>query len=282
VVNADQAMPDGGVIKISCRNERIGRDGPGPLLAGDYIRIEIADQGHGIAREHLKRVFDPYFTTKEMDSAKGSGLGLAIVHSIIRKHSGAIDVESSPGAGTTFTLHIPARSGETAEAAPALPSSPALTEPQDDAASPGLVLVMDDEEMVREVAGAMLEHLGYEVLMAGDGSHAIDIYRRCLSEGRPPDVVLMDLTVPGGLGGEKAAAGILALDETARIIVSSGYSTNGILENYQEYGFCGIAGKPYQLTELSATINEVLAGDVSRNDSSGRSVSPADQVSGRA
>lgn len=257
VVNADQAMPDGGVIKISCRNERIGRDGMGALLAGDYIRIDITDQGHGIAREHLKRVFDPYFTTKEMDSSKGSGLGLAIVHSIIRKHSGAIDVESSPGAGTTFTLHIPARSGETAVASP---PSPALTAPQDDTVSSGLVLVMDDEEMVRDVAGAMLEHLGYEVLMADDGGQAIDIYRRCLSEGRPPDVVLMDLTVPGGLGGEKAAAGILALDETARIIVSSGYSTNGVFENYQEYGFCGIAGKPYRMTELSATINEALAG----------------------
>jgi len=114
--------------------------------------------------------------------------------------------------------------------------------------------------MVRDVAQSMLEHLGFEVVLAVDGDQAIDMYRRCLAEGRAPDVVLMDLTVPGGLGGEKAAAGILALDKTARIIVSSGYSTDGVLEQYEEYGFCAIAGKPYQLTELSATIDEVLAG----------------------
>ncbi len=258
VVNADQAMPDGGVIKICCRNERIGREDMGTLLAGDYIRIDISDQGHGIAREHLKRIFDPYFTTREMDSTKGSGLGLAIVHSIIRKHGGGINVESAPGAGTIFTLHIPARPRVTLEAAAepvlAVPSTPS----RDGGNRSGLVLVMDDEEMVRDVARSMLEHLGFEVILAVDGAQAIDMYRRCLAEDRVPDVVLMDLTVPGGLGGEKAAAGILALDETARIIVSSGYSTDNVLEHYEEYGFCAIAGKPYQLTELSAIIDEAL------------------------
>lgn len=256
-VNAIQAMPEGGEITVTCHNVHVDGEKGEPLLPGDYLRIEMIDQGHGIAEEHLKRVFDPYFTTREMDSTKGSGLGLAIVHSIIRKHGGTVDVSSTVGQGTTFTLHLPALPG-----AHVGMDSPGLAEHAEN--SPrraGLVLVMDDEQMVRDVVEAMLQHLGFEVLSAVDGEQAIAVYRDCLDEGRRPDLVIMDLTIPGGMGGERAAQALLDLDPTAKIIVASGYSSNQVLEQYRDHGFCAIASKPFQIQELSETISTVLALD---------------------
>ncbi len=253
VVNADQAMPDGGNLRISCANVTVMPTDSGKLVPGDYVRVDISDEGHGIAEEDLKRVFDPYFTTRDMDSAKGSGLGLAIVHSIVRKHGGGIDVTSAIGIGTTFTVYLPARRGGV-DTVPALPTEVAHHS--------GLALVMDDEDMVREVAATMLQHLGYEALLAADGDQAVEMYRHGLKNNRRPDLVILDLTVPGGCGGEKAARELLQLDPTARLIVSSGYATDHVVERYRDYGFCAIANKPYRLTELSAAIEAALAAEV--------------------
>ncbi|THB74475.1 MAG: response regulator [Desulfobulbaceae bacterium] len=251
IVNGDQAMPDGGEITITSENVTLGVDDHAYLQSGNYVRIALSDQGCGISADHLKSIFDPYFTTKTLDSNKGSGLGLAIVHSIIRKHGGAVDVTSKVGEGTTFTLYIPALpQSEVAEA----------EDPSPTQASSAHILVMDDEEMVRNVCKSMLEHCGYEVSISSDGEEAVRMYRELDQKGKKPDVVLVDLTVPGGMGGDQAANEILDYDRQARIIVSSGYSNDHIMENYQEYGFCGMTSKPYQINDL---VNVITASLVS-------------------
>ncbi len=250
VLNADQAMPQGGVLTVFCSNMFVDSEDLLQLVPGHYVKIDIQDQGYGIPIENLKRIFDPYFTTKEMDSNKGSGLGLAIVHSIIQKHGGHIEVQSTVGSGTTFTLYLPALPDATK-------SSPKNAH-KIDATSSGSVLVMDDEEIVRSVVDSMLKKLGYEVLLTADGLEAVTLYETLLAGQNKPDVVLMDLTVPGGMGGRKAAELILKKDPSAKIIVSSGYSNEDILLHYKDFGFQGVASKPYDLTELSRVIAEVM------------------------
>lgn len=250
VVNADQSMPEGGTVSISCTNVSLKDDEILYLMPGNYVKIDIADEGSGIQKDDLKKIFDPYFTTKNKDSSKGSGLGLAIVHSIVHRHDGTVDVQSVAGQGTTFSVYIPAL--PTAVLVPAASSPKSITHPS------GLVLVMDDEKMIRDVVDSMLTHLGYDVLLAADGKEAIEIYKELLADGHKPDIVIMDLTVPGGMGGEKAAEKLLEIDPAAKLIVSSGYSNDRVLEYYRDYGFCAIASKPYQLSELSEIVAETM------------------------
>ncbi len=248
VINAMQAMPDGGVIRISAVNYEISGASALPLSLGNYIRISVEDQGIGIPPEHLDRIFDPYFTTKET----GSGLGLAICYAIIGKHGGHITVDSVVGSGSVFHVYLPAVAEGEACRAEATPP------PVTPGTAAGRILVMDDEEMVRSVACAMLDTMGYEVESVADGQQAVQVYREAMEEGKGFDAIIMDLTIPGGMGGREALEGLRRLDPDVRAVVSSGYSSHRIMSEYRKYGFSGVVAKPYRMGELSRVLKEVL------------------------
>ena len=246
VINADQAMPKGGTVFIELRRCVLDADSGVPVEAGRYIRIGIRDQGVGIGKENLSKVFDPYFTTKE----KGSGLGLATAYSIVKRHNGHIGVESNAASGTVFHVYLPAFTED--------------MELEEDGESPqtikgtGKILVMDDDELVRLVAGEMLTYLGYEVEHAREGQEAIDMYLQAKRTGRPFDAVLVDLTIPGGMGGKEAVEHLRELDPEVRAIVSSGYSNDPVMADFRKYGFSGFVLKPYKLEELSEALRVAL------------------------
>ena len=249
VINAGQAMPEGGVIEVRGRNVAAGDPALPPhlQLAGNrYVRIDIRDHGPGIAADQLERVFDPYFSTKE----KGSGLGLAISHSIIDRHSGQITASSLPGQGTTFTFFLPASADRPAAEAGGADRSLSLPG--------GRVLIMDDEEIIRAVLARMLEQQGFAVTAVADGEQVVASYRRALAENTPFAVVILDLTIPGGMGGKEAARRLLEIDPAARLIVSSGYSNDSIMADFKHYGFRAAVTKPYSLQELLEALRRAL------------------------
>ncbi|MBU0485540.1 MAG: response regulator [Proteobacteria bacterium] len=245
VTNAIQVMPEGGFIEVTAQNIKNNAKKSIRLPQEKYVKISIKDHGPGIAPEIIDRIFDPFFTTK----VKGSGLGLAICYSIINKHHGHIEVESEIGTGTVFHIYIPATDRVI------LPENPSAEKVQK---GTGRILIMDDEELVRETAADLLCSLGYKVEMASDGLEAIDHYRKAKSAGQKYDLVILDLTVPGGMGGMKALNKLLEFDPEIRAIVSSGYANNSILANYRQHGFRGIATKPYTLQDLSKVVSEVI------------------------
>jgi PAS domain S-box-containing protein len=245
IINADQAMPEGGVIRITAENAVINMDEIPSLPEGSYIVVTISDQGIGIPAKQLEKIFDPYFTTKQ----KGSGLGLSIAYSILRKHDGFITVDSEIGVGTEFHLYLPASDGDVS----------AGTELEQEAISgEGKILVMDDDKMVCDVAGGILRHLGYKVDFAENGEEALNKYRKAMEIGKPFDVVIMDLTIPGGMGGRSAIALLLEMDPGAKAIVSSGYSEDPVMGNYEKFGFYGCIKKPYRVAELGRILLEVI------------------------
>ena len=247
VINAVQAMPQGGTIRISARNVASGRAVSPALAEGRYVAVTVRDHGRGIAPEDLKRIFEPYFTTKP----GGSGLGLATTYSIIRNHDGLVDVESAVGAGSVFLVYLPA-SRESAGAAgrPAEPLPPTEEGVR--------ILVMDDDEIVRETAGMLLGLLGYQTGFAADGDQALRFYAEAMRSGKPYGAVIMDLTVPGGKGGKETIRKLLEIDPAARAIVSSGYSTDAVMANYGQHGFAGLVVKPYTIDDLGAELQRVL------------------------
>ncbi|HUJ18397.1 MAG TPA: PAS domain S-box protein [Nitrospirota bacterium] len=249
VVNAEQAMPQGGTVRISCENIKLPQEIM-PLKAGDYVKISIADDGVGIPKENFSRIFDPYFTTKRT----GSGLGLATAYSIIRKHGGNITVESEPGAGSTFTLFLPASAKEATGGDIGLKLIRGT----------GRVLIMDDEEIVRDAAGKILQASGYETEFATEGNDAVELYRKAIDRGQRFDVVILDLTVPGGTGGRETMKRLLELDPAVRAIVSSGYSHDPIMANFRDYGFLGVIVKPYTVREMSEAVHNVMATSAER------------------
>lgn len=249
VINAVQAMPGGGVIRINLRNDRLAV-GATPLPPGEYVHLEISDSGRGIPKEYLGRIFEPFFTTKEY----GTGLGLATVYSVIRKHSGHITVESVIGQGTTFRIWLP-----TARSAPA--GSPETNGRLERLA--GRVLFMDDEAPIRSMTKELLERLGLEPTMACDGTEAVREYAVAHASGRPFHAVIMDLTVPGSMGGAEAMREILKIDPEARGIVSSGYSSDPVMANFRAHGFRGMVPKPYRITDFARTLRDVIDGTVS-------------------
>jgi PAS domain S-box-containing protein len=249
VINAVQAMPEGGVIRIALCNETVAAGQRPPLTAGSYLKISISDSGTGIRPEHLSRIFDPYFTTKQ----QGSGLGLATVYSIVRKHDGHVDVESELGRGTTFLIWLPAARG------PA-PATPGTSNPF--GGIKGRVLFMDDEEPIRLMAEVLLGRLGLSATIVSDGTEAVQAYTRAKAEGKPFDAVIMDLTVPGGMGGKETMEALLAIDPEVKAIVSSGYSSDPIMANYRAHGFRGRVAKPYRMADLAKTLKTVLGDKV--------------------
>lgn len=246
VINAVHAMPEGGAIRLGARN-LIVANGELPLAPGKYVLITVRDQGLGIPPEHLAKIFDPYFTTKQ----SGSGLGLAVVYSIIANHAGHITVQSEPGKGTVFSIYLPS-TGKQPLAEKPVAAKALLAKGQ------GKILVMDDEELIRNVSTAMLRQLGYEAHPANDGEEAITRYLQAQKDGQPFDLVIMDLTVPGGMGGKEAMAHLRQIDPKVRAVVSSGYANDPIMANFREYGFCGVAPKPFSLQELSDLLHVIL------------------------
>jgi PAS domain S-box-containing protein len=246
LINAAQAMTNEGKITIRIENADARKEKGVPLEDGKYVKTTIADEGIGIPKEYLSRIFDPYFTTKQT----GSGLGLSTSYSIIKNHGGYITVESELHVGTKFVIYLPAKGhAVSAEAKPEQPIKKGR----------GRVLIMDDKIEVREAAGEMLRHIGYEVEFAKDGSEALKLYKRAKMEGMPFDTVIMDLTVPGGMGGKEAIEKLLVFDPGVKAIVSSGYSSDPILEKYKKYGFKGVLPKPYEMGKLSDVLYGVLA-----------------------
>ncbi len=247
VINAAQAMPEGGTIFVSAENTHIDGKNNLSLKSGRYVKISIRDTGVGIPEKHLIRIFDPYFTTKN----EGSGLGLATAYSIVKNHHGYIGVESKVGAGTTFSLLLPASAKEmnNVENAQEKPLH-----------GKGKVLVMDDDEFVRDVAGKMLTSLGYQVDFARDGEAAITLYKQARESRQPFEAVIMDLTISGGMGGCEAVKKLLEIDKDARAIVSSGYSDDPIMSDFRKYGFCAVIAKPYRIEELSSVVHKVITG----------------------
>ncbi|MFZ5797646.1 MAG: response regulator [Desulfobulbus sp.] len=246
-LNGAQAMSQGGTITVAAENYEAPLDNPHNLAPGKYVRLEFADQGSGIARKDLAKIFDPYFSTKKT----GTGLGLTICHSIVSKHNGRITVESELGVGTRFTIFLPAveegRSEQLVHLSGVVHGS-------------GRILVMDDEEHVRAIVGEMLTYLGYEVGFAQDGAEAIDLYARAKLNGSPYDVVIMDLTIPGGMGGRETVSKLREIDPDVKAIVSSGYSNDPVLADFRAYGFQGIASKPFDTEGLSRVLHEIITG----------------------
>ena len=246
VINADQAMRDGGDLAIVGRNVHLLEASGLPLPPGTYAVVSVRDQGGGIPRDHLERIFNPYFTTKE----SGSGLGLAVAHSVMKRHNGHIDVDSEVGVGTTFTVYIPASTES-----PASPAEHKTTVP----VGAGRILLMDDEEIVRQVVRHLLERLGYEVTLTANGSEAVRAYVEAHEAGRPFAAVIMDLTVQGGMGGAEAVKQLLTVDPNVRAIVASGYSNDPVMANFRSFGFRGLVAKPFTVGELGAVLSRVLA-----------------------
>ena len=247
IINAQQAMPEGGTIKILGENVTVGagRTYGLPLKVGEYVKVSIEDQGVGISREHLGKIFDPYFTTKQ----EGSGLGLAITYSIVKNHDGYVTVGSELGVGTTFYIYLPLAHKEVSTKKE-VEERPLMGN--------GRVLAMDDEESIRELISRILSHTGYEVHFAKDGAEAIELYKDAKESGHPFDAVIMDLTIPGGMGGKEAIKDLLEIDPKVKAIVSSGYSNDPIMTDFMEYGFSGVVAKPYRVAELSKTVDEVI------------------------
>jgi len=245
IINADQVMPKGGVIRVYCENVVISQHDNLPLKEGKYVKISISDQGIGIPKEYITKIFDPFFTTKQ----GGSGLGLSTAYSIIKRHDGYITVESQVGVGTTFYIYLPA-SDKRIE----------IEEEKVDKLlkGKGRILLMDDKEIVLEVMGNMLKYLGYEVAFARNGNEAIGFYKRAKAAGHPFDVVIMDLTIAGGMGGKEAIKKLIEIDPEVKAIVSSGYANDPIMVDFKKYGFSGVIAKPYKIKDLSKTLQKVM------------------------
>ncbi len=252
VTNARQAMFDAGVILISIANQKITEDSEKNLDPGPYVRVSVRDQGCGIDAEIIPHIFEPYYTTKE----SGSGLGLATSFSIINNHAGSLEVVSESGNGSTFTFLLPA-SGQHREIISSASLEPLLI--ADESRKAGRVLVMDDEEVIREVVSEMLEMLGYEVVAVADGEALLETYKQALQDGLHFTAILMDLSIPGGMGGREAIKRLRKIDSDVRVIVSSGYSQDPVMADYKAYGFDGTVPKPYKIESLLAVLQDETA-----------------------
>jgi CheY-like chemotaxis protein len=243
IINADQAMPDGGVISVTVdclrQGDNSSRDN------GEHLRIRVADKGHGIPEEVLPRIFDPYFSTKP----QGSGLGLATTYSIVRHHGGSISVKSEVGKGTEFTILLPAARLESASESSAMIESKGGNR---------RLLVMDDEHVIRLVAQRGLGRFGYEVVLAKDGEEAIAAYQQAMRDGTPFAAVVLDMVIPGGIGGEKTLERIREIDPEVRALAMSGYSTSGVMGNPASFGFKAGLPKPFSLEQFAAAVAGVI------------------------
>lgn len=245
IINAEQAMPEGGIVSVFAENVVISTRDPLPLRDGRYVRISVIDQGMGIPHEDIHRVFDPYFTTKET----GSGLGLATAYSIVKKHDGHITVESEIGAGTAFHVYLPASDIK--------PDTE--IEKQGMRLSGGRVLLIEDQESIAKSLAELLEIYGYTVDSVGDGAEGLKIYDNAMKSGLNYNAVIMDLTIPGGMGGKEAIKRFQAMDSGVKAVVASGYSNDPVMSNYREYGFNGAVSKPYKIEDVLRELQNIIS-----------------------
>jgi PAS domain S-box-containing protein len=247
ILNASQAMPEGGIIEVTCQNiENIDREHPA-LPQAKYIKIIIADSGPGIPAKIIDKIFDPYFSTK----TKGSGLGLAICHSIINKHDGAITVQSAAKKGTRFTIYLPVSSSQP-QADLRIKQDPVTP------AKKTTVMLMDDDAMIRAISEKMLTRSGHKVILVKNGHEAIEQYNEDFKTSRTIDIIIMDLTIPGGMGGKDTVREILRINPEAKVIVASGYSNDPVMAHYQQYGFTASISKPFQFAVLNRLIEDSM------------------------
>ena len=244
VINAVQAMPGGGIVHVSAVNVENDDGGLSPLNASRYVKITIRDEGPGIPPENMSKIFDPFFTTKP----GGNGLGLSICYSVVRKHDGHISVVSEGGGGAVFEVLLPASSGAVRP----------QEKPVVETAFTGKVLFMDDEKIIQDVGERMLKRLGMDVEIAGDGVRALDLYERAKKKGAPFDLIIMDLTIPGGMGGRDAISRIREIDGEIKVVASSGYSNDPVMSNYRDYGFDAVIKKPYTLDQMAELVQGLL------------------------
>ena len=261
LINAMEAMPQGGTITIQAENQVIeekDKDSPLILSEGKYVKISIKDEGGGIPEEHLDRIFDPYFSTKERGVQKGMGMGLTTAYAVVEKHGGHIMVNSTTGVGTTVTIYLPVAEErrkrqrakhKSVDIAPSISSGDRAIK---------RILVMDDEESLRILAQKMLERLGYKVETVKDGVEAIETYKKHMDSGEPFDGVILDLTIKGGMGGEQTIQELMKIDPNVKAIVCSGYFNDPVLAHFEEYGFRGAMAKPYQKSDLESVLKKVL------------------------
>lgn len=247
IINAEQAMPEGGTITVSVERIELDKDHGMPLDKGSYVKISIEDKGVGIPAEDHQRVFDPFFSTKP----KGSGLGLATSYSIIHKHNGHISMHSEVDVGTRFDIYLPASTQGIGNGKDNVTAALVRGE--------GSILLMDDEKVLRDLAVDLLSKVGYEVVTCKDGAEAIEKYQHAMASGKPFNAVILDLTIPGGMGGSETIKKLNRLDPDVVAIVASGYSNNSVIDDFRDYGFRGVITKPYQLTELSEVMHRVLS-----------------------
>lgn len=248
VINAVQAMPDGGIIQVKADNYLLEAEEEGNILKkGQYVRLCLRDQGKGIVPENLDKIFDPYFTDKE----GGTGLGLSTSYSIMRKHGGHITCQSQPGAGAQFTLYLPASAAdETRE----------IELERNIVGGRGRILFMDDEQRIRAMVDEMLTPLGYEVVLAANGQECIEIYMQAVADEQYFDAVILDLTIPGGMGGKSTIEVLREIDPQVKVIASSGYIHGLLLPVYEEWGFNEVIAKPYRIEELSEILQKIING----------------------
>lgn len=249
LTNAAEAMPEGGKIEISANNVEITEKENIPLKEGSYVKVSIRDSGKGIPAEEISRIFDPYFSTKERGFQKGMGLGLTICYSILKKHEGFITVESIPGAGTTFHLYLPASLGKKSETE---------VTGEMETTRKKRILIMDDDEIVRDITGDMLRHCGYDIESSKDGNEAIALYIKAKERGEPFDAVILDIVVPNGMGGDIAIKRLHNIDHGVKGIALSGYSKDLIMTHYMDYGFTAALSKPYNIQLLKGILERVL------------------------
>jgi PAS domain S-box-containing protein len=255
VLNAKEAMPGGGVLKVRAGNAELSENEIPSLKEGPYVRISVEDHGLGIPERNLTKIFDPYFTTKGMGTRKGTGLGLSICHSIVKKHGGSITVESVEGKGAVFHVYLPA-AGDAPEA---LTPAAEKRNPAGAAANKKpRILFMDDEELIRDLAKEMISQLGFEVEVAGDGGKALALYREAGNNGAPFDLVIIDLTIPGGMGGQETMRRLREIDPGVRAVVTSGYTDNPVIRNFREYGFIAALPKPYRIEDVNQLLRNIV------------------------
>ncbi|HEX2967311.1 MAG TPA: ATP-binding protein, partial [Syntrophorhabdaceae bacterium] len=253
VLNAKDAMSSGGTLVISCENVSVTPQDKLPLIKENHVKISVRDEGVGIPEENLSKIFDPYFTTKALGSQKGVGLGLSICYSIIRSHNGYIQVDSSPGAGAVFQIYLPAGKKENSEQS---------VEDKPERHNKGRVLIMDDEEMILKIARELLTLMGYEVTTTQNGEETIRFYRQAMELKKPFDAVILDLAIPGGMGGKEVIQELITMDRNVKAIISSGYLNDPVVKEFENYGFSSMLTKPYEASELDDKLQSIIRGQV--------------------
>ena len=265
IQNAVDSMPEGGVISLTAENIVLQNvhstkspyhsDDSSEPVQNHWVQITIQDHGNGISEENLPLIFDPYFTTKEIGYEKGMGLGLSIAYSIISKHNGQIIAESSTGLGTTIRILLPASAEPVT---PEIPKQVPSVHPAKKTKTQKKILILEDEEMVRNLMKRMLNKLGYLITLSEAGIEAIELFQKAMDSGEPFDAVILDLTIRGGMGGKEVINKLKAIDPKVRAIIASGYDHHPVMVNYDDYGFCGMLVKPYGLEDIKVLLERIF------------------------